>query len=113
MDKLPIQIYKNAKKDLIEGPFFIKSLSFDELSEFQEKVGKDDLVNSRLLQMCIVNSDEEPVFKPQQIKMIKDRMKGSHYMVALIAANGVNDFEAMSEMAEKYSKNTLSDQDSE
>ena len=113
MDKLPIEIYKNAKKDPMEGPFFIESLSFDELFDFQEKVGKDDLANSRLLQMCIVDSDGERVFKPQQIKIIKDRMSGSHYMASLIAANGVNDFDAISQMSEKYSKNTSSNQNSE
>lgn len=109
MEKLPIKIYKNAKGDPMEGSFFIKALSFDDLISYQEKLGKDEDERARLLQMCLVNEDGERVFKPQQIKVIKDRMSGSHYMSALIVATNENDFDLISKVGEKYAKNTSGD----
>lgn len=113
MEKIDIKVRKNAKGDLIEGDFFVKELSFDECIEMNEKGDKGGDSNNRLIQMCLVNSDGERVFKPQQLKIIPDRLSGVDMMSILIEANGLNDFSKIGEISEKYSKNTQSNQTSE
>jgi len=104
MDKIDIQVKKNSKGDLIEGPFFVTEIDYDSIVDLQSKPD-DENRPSWLIQKCLVNEDGENIFKPQQVKLIKQRLKGAHYMALLMACNGINEFDKISEVGEKYSKN--------
>ena len=106
MEKLDIKVRKSAKGGFIEGSFFVKQLDFDECIALHEKSGDDG--NARLVQMCLVKADGEPVFKPQQVNLIKDRLSGVDYMCVLITCNELNDFAKIGQLADKYAKNSES-----
>ena len=110
MEQLDIRVKKNAKGELLQGPFYVKELDFDELTSLQEKHSEDSIFNSHIIQCCLVSADGTPVFKPQQVKLIKSRINGAHFGAALYVANEVNDFGAISRYMEKYKKNSESDQ---
>lgn len=110
MEQLDIRVKKNAKGELLSGPFFVKELDFDELTNLQEKHSADSIFNSHIIQSCLVDSDGVEVFKPQQVKLIKARINGSHFGVVLYVANKVNDFGAIARYMEQYKKNSESDQ---
>lgn len=114
MEKVDIQIRKgkSEKSGFIEGEFFVKALDFDELMDLQAKASEDSDNNGRLIQACLMDDSGEPVFKPQQINVIKDRMSGVDYMVVLMEANQLNDFSKLNAIAEKYAKNSKSNQNS-
>jgi len=109
MELVDIKVRKNKKGDLIEGEFFVKELSFDECMTLHSSASDGD-ENSRMIQMCLVDSEGNHVFKPQQVKLIKDRLNGVDMTSVLIVANGLNDFTKIGELAEKYAKNSKSDQ---
>ena len=99
MEKVDIKIAKCKATE-----FFVKTLDFDECMELHEKSGQGD-EHSRLVQLCLVDGDGERVFKPQQIKLIKDRISGIDMSCVLMVANAVNDFDKVAEYASKYQKN--------
>lgn len=113
MEKIDIKVRKGKNGSFIDGPFFVKTLDFDECIALHEKRDKDENNNWRLIQMCLVFSDGSPVFKPQQMNVIKDRLSGVDIMAVLMEANGQNDFSKIGTIAEKYQKNSEGDQDSE
>ena len=100
MEKVDISIKGSAKTE-----FYVKALDFDECLEFHEKTTKDTDHNLKLVQMCLVDSTGARVFKPQQVKVIKDKINGVDLMSVLMVANAVNDFEKLGNIAEKYQKN--------
>ena len=104
MEKVDIKVSKSKAES-----FYIKQLSFDECMSLYEKSGSGD-ENSRLVQLCLVDEEGKPIFKPQQIPMIKERLSGVDMAVVLTVANGINEFSKIAEVAEKYSKNSKSDQ---
>lgn len=110
MEKIDLEIRKGSKGQLLDGDFFIKELDADEITDMHESSGKDIDEKALLFQMCIVRANGEPVFKAQQRNLIKKRMKGSHFLSALIAISAVNDFDKMSATIDKYAKNSESDQ---
>ncbi len=110
MEQLDIRVKKNAKGELLDGPFFVRELDFDELTSLQDKHSADSIFNSHIIQYCLVDADSAPVFKPQQVKLIKSRINGSHFAAVLYVANEVNDFGAIAKYMEKYKKNSESDQ---
>ena len=109
MERVDIRVRKNKKGEFVDGEFYVKELDVDEIFSLQGSPD-DKLENSRLLQKCLVTSEGEPVFKPQQINLIKERLSGVDFTVALIAANGINDFGKIGATVDKYSKNSKSDQ---
>lgn len=113
MEKVDIRVKKNKKGDFLSGSFFVKELDFDECLELHEKTGNGDDNNLRLVQMCLVDSSGERVFKPQQMKLIKERLSGIDMTIVLIEANGLNDFSKIADISDKYRKNSQSDQTSD
>lgn len=100
MEKVDISIKGNTKDE-----FFVKALDFDECLEFHEKTNKNTDHNLKLVQMCLVDSEGNRVFKPQQLKVIKSKINGVDLMSVLMVANAINDFEKLGNIAEKYQKN--------
>jgi len=106
MEKVDIKVAKCKAKE-----FFVKALSPEELFAFQERIGTVDeqkdkmLLNNILIQACLVDSDGNNIFKPQQVHLIKDRIGGIDYSCVLAEATGLNDFEKLTKITEKYSKN--------
>jgi len=109
MELINIKVKKNSKGDLRDGKFYVKELSFDECFELHDKGDKGEDANLRLVQMCLVDEEGERVFKPQQMKLIKERISGVDMMAVLMEANGLNDFNKIAEISEKYRKNSQSD----
>ncbi len=94
---------KKGKTGYLDGPFFVKELDFEDCMSLQSNESGDE--HSRLIQMCLVDADGNNVFKPQQIKLIKERISGVDMGVLLVHATGLNDFEKIAGAAELYKKN--------
>jgi len=107
MDKVDIKVSKSKAES-----FYVKQLSFDECMALYEKSGSND-ESSRLIQLCLVDEEGKPIFKPQQIPLIKERLSGVDMAVVLTVANGINEFAGIAQVAEKYAKNSKSDQTSD
>ena len=109
MKKIDIKVKKSAKGDYLEGDFFIKALSFNELVALQEKLGGDG-GEARMVQACLVDANGDNVFKAQQINIIGDRMIGGDMVMCVMDAMHINRIGKIGELAESYSKNSESDQ---
>lgn len=113
MEKLDIKVKRNKKGDLLDGPFYIKELDFDEFGALQEKHSADPIFNSEIVRACLVDSEGKNIFKPQQVPLIKSRINGAHFGVILYVANKANDFGAIAKYMDMYEKNLSSDQNSD
>lgn len=113
MDQITIQVRKNKKGDLLDGPFFIKQLNVDELLELMSKIEKAEDDNGLFVQRTLVTKDGKTVFAPQQVSLIKDRIGGVDYLKVLMAAQALNPIQELADLQEKYSKNSNSDQSSD
>lgn len=111
MDEIQISVKKNKKGDLVEGPFFVRELDIDQLTGYYDAIQKPGADEKALLaQATLCTKDGEPVFKPQQVKLIKERLSGVDYLKLLYVAGQVNPLQDLEELMVKYEKNSTSDQ---
>lgn len=105
MKKVDINVKGSSKTG-----FQVRELDFDALQEFMEKREKVSDPNSLLIQMCLVDSKGEQVFKYQQIAQIKKKLNGVDMSLTLYEINQLNDFSKLANLVEEYQKNSASDQ---
>jgi hypothetical protein len=110
MKKVDIVVLKNKKGDLMEGDFYVKRLSFDEITKVMEQASDASTINTNIISHCLVHKDGAPVFKPQQRKLIAERLPGVDTSIVMAEAEALNRFARLGQLGDEYEKNSESDQ---
>lgn len=103
--QIEIRVGKGNNGAEVAGPFFIKSLNFDELNDYMERVGKstDETENKlRLVAMTLCKEDDTLVFSPQTFPNMANRISGVDLMAALMSALKANPIDKLSKLGEEY-----------